>query len=371
MKDDMGKTKAIRPGNVDMRLGIFDLLDALPFYVLLVDEYHHILYANNAVRVQLGADPENIVGEYCPRAIHGTDQPIEGCPLEEAAAKKQVVEREIRDPKTGRWLVSAIYPTTGTTSDGRRIFFHLVTDINDRKTAEEQLKASREQLLELSRHLESVREEERTRLAREIHDELGQILTGLKIDISWITKKLPGEEQLLIEKTKAMNELIDIAIETVKRISGELRPGALDYLGIAAAIEWQIQEIEKRIDIKFKFKSSHGEIVLDPALSTAIFRICQEALTNVIRHAGANKVKVTLTKGKDSIILIIADNGKGIEEKHLSDPRAFGIIGMRERARPWGGEVMINGVSGQGTTVTVKIPLTGGEDSGAENTSRR
>ena len=139
---------------------------------------------------------------------------------------------------------------------GGRIFFHMVSDITDRKQAEERLSASREQLRELSSHLESVREEERTNIAREIHDELGQILAGLKIDLSWLTKRLPKEQELLLEKTKSMYELIDTAVQTVKRISTELRPGALDDLGIAAAIEWQAQEFEKRTEIKVQFKAA-------------------------------------------------------------------------------------------------------------------
>lgn len=341
----------------NIRLELSDILDAFPFYVLLVDEYHHILQANAAVRAQLGVDPKDIIGKYCPTVIHGLHKPIEGCPLEEAVETNQVVEREVFDQGSGSWVRSSIYPTGGSTADGRRIYFHMITDITERKEAEEQVKTSREQLRELSQHLEFVREEERTKLAGEIHDELGQLLTGLKIDVSWMARRLPKGEKSLAEKTRTMNELIDEAVQTVKRISSELRPGVLDHLGLTAAIEWQAQELAERTEISFEFKSSPKEIVLDGGRSTTIFRICQEALTNVIRHADASKVKIALRKEPGRIVLRINDNGKGIEEGQLSDSKAFGLISMRERARSWGGDVKINGSPGKGTVVAVTIPL--------------
>jgi PAS domain S-box-containing protein len=357
--------------SIKMGLEIADILDAFPFYVMLVDEHHHILQANSAVQDQLGVSPKDIVGKYCPSVIHGLDRPIDACPLEEALKINQAVETEIFDERSRRWIRSAIYPTSGSTADGSRIFFHMVTDITDRKEAEEQLKNSREQLRNLSQHLESIREEERTNSAREIHDELGQLLTALKIDISWVSRRLPKAEPSLVDKIGTMYELVDDAIQTVKRISSELRPGLLDDLGLAAAIEWQVQELRKHTDIDFEFRMSPKEITLDRDRSTALFRICQEALTNVVRHANATKVKLSLQKNQGRILFRISDNGKGIEEKQLSDPKALGLIGMRERARFWGGEVKISGTPGKGTTVAVSIPLNRGKVPDAENTNSR
>jgi signal transduction histidine kinase len=243
----------------------------------------------------------------------------------------------------------------------------MVSDITDRKQAEEQLQASHEQLRSLSAHLESVREEERKNVAREIHDELGQILTALKIDLSSLNEGSTEEQQLLLEKTKSMSELIDMAIETVKRISAELRPPVLDDLGIAVALEWQAEEFNKRTQIKCEFTSKPQDIVLEPDHSTAIFRIFQEALTNVARHSNASRVKAVLTKETDKIVLTIKDNGKGIEKKQIADPKAFGIIGMRERARFLGGELRVNSAPGKGTSITVSIPLTKQENLDAQN----
>jgi len=365
--------KAVKdePNSIDMRLEIPDILDAFPFYVMLVDENHYILQANSAVRAQLGVAPEDIIGKYCPTVIHGRDKPIDACPLEEAAKTNQAVEQEIFDAVSGRWVRSAIYPTRGLTADGGRIFFHMISDITDRKQADEQLRTSREQLRALSLYLESVREEERTNLAREIHDELGSLLTGLKIDLSWLAKKTSREQELTLAKIKSMYELIDEAIQTVKRISTELRPGVLDDLGLSAAIEWAGQEFEKRTEIKLEFTSGPKDIILDGDRSTAIFRIFQEALTNIVRHANATKVRISLKQDGDRVILRIRDNGKGIDKKQLSDPKAFGLIGMRERAMSKGGDVKISGTPGGGTTIIVSIPLKNMENLNAEDTNCR
>ena len=324
---------------------------------MLVDEQHCIVEANSAVRRQLGLDPEAIAGKYCPTVVHGLDEPWHACPLEEAVETGQAVEREAFDEGSGRWVTSVIYPTGRLTPDGRSIYFHTVADISARKETEEQLKASREQLRDLSWHLESLREEERTKMAREIHDQLGQTLTALKIDLSWLSGRLPQEDESLLKKTESMYELVDDAIQTVKRISTQLRPGVLDDLGLTDALEWQTQEFEKLTGIKSKFSARPESIVLDRDRSTAVFRICQEALTNIVRHAQATRVSVGLRSVPGRVTLKVSDNGKGIEESQILDPRAFGLIGMRERARFWGGEVKISGPPGKGTLVAVSIPL--------------
>lgn len=355
-EDAAGKDEPQGTG-ADLGLCVSAILEALPFYVLLLDEHHQILQANSAVREQLGLTPEAIVGKYCPTVVHGMNEPWYACPLEEAVETGRAVEREALDQQSGRWMRSAVYPTGSFTTDGRRIYLHLVSNITETKKGEAELRASSEQLRELSQFLESVREEERTKMAREIHDELGQILTALKIELSWLTRRFPQEQGLLLEKTEAMSELIDGAIRTVKRISSELRPGVLDDLGLADAVEWQTQEFGKLTDINVRFSARPENIVLDRDRSTAIFRVCQEALTNIARHADATRVSVSLREGPDRVSLKITDNGRGIEESQIQNPRAFGLIGMRERARYWGGEVKISRGAEKGTVVAVSIPL--------------
>ncbi len=231
-----------------------------------------------------------------------------------------------------------------------------VQDITERKLAEEKLRNSREQLRNLSAHLDTVREQERTSIAREIHDELGQSLTALKMDVSWLRNKY-REHQPLSEKTGAMIKLIDSTIRTVRRISSELRPVVLDDLGLIPAIEWQAAEVQKRTGIACEVNFAPGDIILSKGTSTVVFRTLQEALTNVIRHAGATKVRITLEERGGEILLRVEDNGKGISERQIGDPKSFGLIGIRERVHFLGGEVKITGTRNGGTSLVVTIPL--------------
>ncbi len=251
---------------------------------------------------------------------------------------------------------------------GRTADLVLIRDITERKQAEEELKASREQLRELSTHLQSVREEERTRLARDIHDELGQVLTALKIDLSWLTKRFSADQKLRLEKMRSMSKLVDTTIQKVKMISAELRPWLLDDFGLAAAIEWQAGEFQQLTGIRTEISPKPKDIALDRERSTALFRVFQELLTNVARHADATEVKVSLIEKADRIVLKVGDNGNGITKEQVSDPRAFGLLGIRERVHFWQGESKISGTPGKGTTAVVSIPLANTEEADAKNT---
>jgi len=226
------------------------------------------------------------------------------------------------------------------------------------RRAEEQLRESHEQLRALSVYLQSVREEERTRIAREVHDELGQALTGCKLDLSWIAGRLPRDQKELVEKTRALSAHIDSTIQMVRRIATELRPGILDHLGLAAALEWQANEFQTRTGIQCDVHSSLNEPELSPDLNTTFFRIFQETLTNVIRHAGATRVAVELREQDGSVVLEVRDNGRGISRAEITNTKSMGLLGMRERAALLGGEFKIGRVArSEGTRVTVSIPL--------------
>jgi signal transduction histidine kinase len=226
-----------------------------------------------------------------------------------------------------------------------------------RQKAEQDLRSSREELRNLASHMESVREEERTRLAREIHDELGQAMTALKMDIAWLNRRLDPKQEPLHEKTRSMEDLIDATIRTVQRLSGELRPGLLDDLGLSAAIEWQSEEFQKRTGVPCAVCVDLQDTTLSREHTTALFRVFQETLTNVIRHAQATRVGVRLQAAEDQLVLEVKDNGRGITEKEIEEPQAFGLIGMRERVLAFKGKFAISGRPGRGTTVTVTIPL--------------
>ena len=226
----------------------------------------------------------------------------------------------------------------------------------ERRRAEEQLRQSHEQLRALSVYLQHVREEERIRIAREVHDELGQALTGLKLQLAWLCGRLPENLKTLHEKTNHMSAGIDETIQTVRRIATELRPGVLDSAGLIAALEWQAQRFEKQTGIQCRVKPAVRETLWDQDLNTAFFRIFQETLTNVIRHAKATKVEVRFAEMGGFLILVVKDNGRGISEAEIHNTKSIGLLGMRERAALMGGEVRLHGAPGKGTTVTVRIP---------------
>jgi signal transduction histidine kinase len=233
---------------------------------------------------------------------------------------------------------------------------NLASESADHRRTEDEFRRSTEQLRELSARLQSVREEERTRISRAIHDELGQTLTGLKMDVAWLQGHLDPQQPALLAKTQAMSDLIDTTVQIVRRISTELRPGILD-LGLVATIEWQLQEFQTRTGIKSKLISSPEETTLDDDGSTVVFRIFQEILTNVVRHAGATQVEVTLEETAAFLTLQVTDNGRGMTASEIDSPRSIGLLGMQERARLRAGEVQFHGAPGQGTTVTVRLPL--------------
>src|SRR6185312_3682714 len=203
--------------------------------------------------------------------------------------------------------------------------------------------------------LQSIREEERKHITREIHDELGQSLTGFKMDLAWMRNRLQSEEPLqrqpILDKMREMGGLLDETANLVRRLCTELRPGVLDDLGLIAAIEWQAREYQNRTGIQCHLQIDPTSLSVDSEHSTALFRIFQEILTNVARHAGASSVKVSLKTIGPEILLAVADNGRGITEQEMIGANSLGLLGMRERAVILGGNVDIRGLPGKGTTV--------------------
>ena len=241
-------------------------------------------------------------------------------------------------------------------------------EITDRKRAEEGLKQSQEQLRDLAMHLQHIREEERSRIAREIHDELGQALTALKMDVHWLGSRLSTDHQVLMDKIKAMSRIIDTTVQAVRRISSELRPGLLYDLGLTAAIEWHAQDFCSRAGLQCDIQSEPEDIILDQSRSIALFRIFQEALTNIARHAHATQVEVILEENPDNVEMEIRDNGEGITAAQLAASGSFGILGIRERVHSLGGKLRISGAPEQGTTVYVSLPLEARENTGDQDT---
>lgn len=277
-----------------------------------------------------------------------------------AAGEPQFFEWKART-KAGRYFWAEV-SLKRALIDGKDRVLAITRDVTERKAAEDALRKSREQLRRLTSHMEHVREEERKRIAREIHDELGQALTALRMDVSFLHKKISGNQKKLIGKAATMISLVDDTIKTVQRISGELRPGLLDDLGLIAAMEWQLQDFQARTGIRCVLNADEAiPLALAQDVSTALFRIFQETLTNISRHARASLVEVMLGVREAHVFLEVKDNGIGIDRKAVARTESYGLIGIRERVSFCGGRFKIQGAPNRGTTVSIMLPFkTGG-----------
>jgi PAS domain S-box-containing protein len=267
------------------------------------------------------------------------------------------------------------YETERVKKDGNRIFISLTVspikntngvivgaskiagDITQQKEAEEKLQHSYKSLRELASHLQNIREEERIKIARDVHDELGQRLTRLKMDFSWLIKKHAVEDKMIEEKVNEMVRLIEETIISVRRISANLRPNILADLGLVSALQWHSAEVEKRFGIKVNFVSEFDEVEVPVATATGLFRIYQEALTNAVRHANAQRVNSTLRKINDEVILQIQDDGRGIDMNNDLKKKSFGLLGIKERAFVMGGKYELKSYPGEGTNIFVSVPV--------------
>lgn len=213
----------------------------------------------------------------------------------------------------------------------------------------------------LSLRLEHAREEERARIAREVHDELGQVLTSLKLEFMWLVDQLRKTEPkpgiVLVNKLQSLIGLIEVSLQSARHIASELRPAVLDHLGLKEAIEWEATKFQARTGIRCRVEWGVRDVFADGTRQLALFRILQEALTNVARHAHAGAVRIGLRQRGRTLALTVRDNGRGITKPELASAESIGLLGMRERARLLGGRAAITGVPGRGTTVTVTIPL--------------
>src|SRR5882762_10624719 len=238
-----------------------------------------------------------------------------------------------------------------------RVNQELRTEIAERQHAEEQLRTSLDQLRALTARLQSVREEERTSISREIHDELGQACTAIKMDLALISRRLTKRQTQLRSKVDSAIQLVDSTIATLRRIASELRPRTLDDLGLPAALESQAQEFESRTGIRCTVALPQELFTFDADTSTAIFRIFQESLTNVARHSQATRVDARLEQDDNRILFQVFDNGRGFDPEEAKTRKSLGLVGMQERALLLHGDFKIQGVPGAGTTMTLTIPL--------------
>ncbi len=334
------------------------ILEAMPHAVVGLKN-RRVIFANDSVESVFGWQAKDLIGKNT-RIFYRSDKDFEDMAriLYTLMEKQRTVSLEYpcrhRDGRDMECAISAARIGQALKDKSIVVIFE---DITERKQAKNELEQSREQLRKLTAHLQSVREKERTLIARELHDELGQLLTALNTEAVLLSKKIPPEYEALIERTRNMTNLIDITMQTLKRIYMALRPGMLDHLGLTVSIGWQADEFAKRTGIACKVKIDPEEMNLDPDLATALFRIFQETLTNIARHADATKVNARLKATVKKVLLVVRDNGRGITDEQREKPHSFGLLGIRERVAYWGGDVRITGEPGKGTVVHVSIPL--------------
>ena len=363
--------QAIRSGEVDAiivdGLGgnkVFTIEGADHVYRVFVEQMnegaavlsndHILLHCNGRFASMLGTAMEQVIGASMLSLVRPGDHARLGALLRRAALKPCRGEIDLQLHGGARMPVRL---SLNPLEQGETQAICLIaSDLSEVKHAEQDLRDTSQQLRNLAARLVKIREEERTRIAREIHDELGQSLTAVKMDLAWLSGRLPAGNEQMRTRIFTTMQLADDLIKAVRRISTDLRPGILD-LGLAAAVEWQARDFQLRTGIPCQLQLPPQELVVAPNIATALFRIFQETLTNITRHANATSVEVCVETQGEAMILRIHDNGQGFDDTNPALSKSLGLLGMRERAVMLGGQVNVSSTPGQGTSVTAWIPL--------------
>jgi PAS domain S-box-containing protein len=315
-----------------------------------LDKSWRYTYVNTGGGRMLGRNAADLIGKHIWTEFpEGRGQKFH-LTYERAMQEQRPTQLREFYPPWNKWFENRIYPSP----EGISIFF---TDVTREVEAQEELRATNEQLRALAARVDDVREEERRELSREIHDQIGQALTALKLDVGWLRTHLGAAVPPAVdERMRAMDTLADHTIQTARRLSAMLRPSILDDLGLAAAIMWQASDFQERTGVRCDVELPKDGPSVAPRIGLSLFRIVQEALTNVTRHAQASHVHIGLSVDTENTILTVADNGRGVTAEELERPTSLGIMGIRERALAVGGDVTFSGVAGRGTTLTVRVP---------------
>jgi PAS domain S-box-containing protein len=339
------------------RVLLDELFEQAPQAVALTDVHDRVVRVNKEFTRIFGYPPDEVYGKRLSDliAMDGSQDEVQKF-ANLVALGRRVDAEGVRKRKDGSVLDISMVRVPVSVSGQQIAGYAIYRDITATKRAEQELQHSLEQLRALAARLHSAREEERSRVAREIHDELGQALTAIKIDFASLLRDLGHDQGTTSPRSQSILRLLSQAIQSVRRIGTELRPGILDDIGLVAALEWAAEDFQTRTGTKCQITLPDVDIRLIPEHATALFRIFQETLTNVARHAEATQVDARLSKENSSLVLEIHDNGKGISEEGLSGKSSLGILGMRERALLLGGTLTISSTLGNGTTVRVLIP---------------
>ncbi len=323
----------------------------------IVDRDFNVIMANDTFATLVGLDKTKIIGHKCHAHFKGELCDTSRCPLRRILKHEQRLEYDVEKIRIDGSRVPCIVSATPFRAPDGEILGIVedFKDISERRNWEARLMESHERLGKLTSHLQVIREQERRRIAREIHDELGQSLTALNMDVHWLKRHLSERDLSISDKIDDMKTLVSHTARAVHRISSELRPGILDDFGLSAAIEWQAGEFSQRTGITCVVNSNPHDIVLNDDLSIAMFRIFQESLTNITKHAEASRVTVLLRYSNEMFEMRIEDDGKGFAQLPVNRGQRYGLIGMQERVRDLGGKLEIDSAQNGGVTVSVSV----------------
>jgi two-component system sensor histidine kinase UhpB len=317
---------------------------------------------NQRISELLGQPRERIIGttpyDHSPKrqADGQLSERVGQAMIERALAGERAEFPWLHLDERGR-VVEAELSLTRVFIDGRPMILARVWDHTERRQAERAAAQADERIRALSQHLHDAREAEQKRIARELHDELGSTLTAMRLDLHWLGSRLQDEQPELRERILELDEMTTRLGERVRNLAAELRPGLLDHLGLGAAAQWLVRRVAERGSLRCVLEVQPEDLRLDEAASVSLYRILQEALTNVLRHAQASEIRVLIEKGEERCLLRVEDDGRGLPEDAEQRPEAFGLLGIRERARLLHGQVEIDSRAGQGTCLTVRFPL--------------
>jgi PAS domain S-box-containing protein len=314
-------------------------------FVALDNEWRYT-YINSAAAQYFNRQPSELLGKICWEEFPASKQSAAYGDIMRSKEENRFLSFEAAAGDSPvRWYENRCYPSP----DGMTIYFNEITE-------QKNLERARHNLIEYE---EKIQEQERLALSREVHDEIGQDLTAFKLDLNWIERRLPPESRELTERIIEMRENLGQLINVARNITSRLRPPLLDNLGLVAATEWQINDFKKRSGLKCQFDSNIEIEITDELISSSLLRILKESLSNILRHANATEVGISLYQKEDRIVLEVADNGDGVTDDRVNSNISFGIMGMRERSQLCGGSLSVKGKSGEGTKVCCTIPLPG------------
>lgn len=349
-RSDSIKTKTELERKVrEQTLQIRSILESISDSFIAFDKHFVITYVNKTSAIYFRQDPEALINKNLKKLLPKDKNQVLYKLIEEGIESNKKVQGEVFDADTGNWLHHYIYPSENLVTVYTR-------NINDEKEREKEMEVINEDLRKLSTHLQQIREEERKTIARDLHDDLGQQLTGLQMDIHWMQKKLQQADPLLLNKINEMNEMVDNTIRSIRRILSDLRPAILDDLGMLAAMEWLNQETSKRYPLQIHFQVNTQEIPLSPDAASGLFRIYQEAINNAIKHANAKNITAVIEVTDQGLTMSITDDGKGISNYEKRE-KGYGLLGIKERTYILGGTFSMQTEEGKGTSLIIHIPL--------------